>query len=307
VLADKLGAGARSSWSLSSSTHDLGSYSRSVRTRGRVVTSRGLRLLDTGLRPDRHGRLCARRKTEKARLDKQEENLIDLAADGGQAVAKVKMRLADIQHERARISGRLNDGVEALAVAAHLVDQALRLLDNPENLYRSLSPEQRRYMNDSIFEKIYVHDGEVADAVFKPPFDSLIRARDEIQKYSDGGASGPTEGTKKRRPDASHVGPMAAVYFDGGSNKSLLVDDTLVVVKVPHNQAAGSGLLPSDSDVCSLPRDVPGRSATMNWFCFSVPDALTGGRPVDRYELDLRDVSGSSLTLQVGLFTEVTT
>ena len=88
---------------------------------------------------------------------------------------------------------------------------------------------------------------------------------------------------------------------------SYYADDTLVVIKVPHNQAAGIGLLPSDSDVCSLPRDIPGRSATVNWLCFSVQDALTGGRPVDRYELDLRDVSGSSLTLQVGLFTEVTT
>lgn len=188
--------------------------------RSRRVTWRGDPLPD---RRDRASKLLVKHlQTELARLDKQEENLIDLAADGGQAVAKVKMRLADIQHERARIAGRLDDGVEALAVAAHLVDQALRLLDNPQNLYRSLSPEQRRYMNDSIFERIYVHDGEVDDAVFKPPFDSLIRARDEIRKYSGGDASAPTAGMKKRRPDVSQLGPVATVYFDGGSSKGLL-------------------------------------------------------------------------------------
>jgi hypothetical protein len=159
-------------------------------------------------------------KSELARLDKQEENLIDLAAEGGMAVAKVKMRLADIQHERARIDERMNDGVERLAVAAHLVDQALRLLDNPQQLYLSLSPEQRRYMNDAIFEKLYVHDGEISDACLRPPFDDLIRARDEIQNY-DVSAS---EGKKKGRPDVSQLGPLAALYFAGGSSKGPMVE-----------------------------------------------------------------------------------
>jgi site-specific DNA recombinase len=162
-------------------------------------------------------------KTELARLDKQEENLIDLAAEGGLAVAKVKMRLADIQHERARINERLNDGVERLAVSAHLVDQALRLLDNPQQLYLSLSPEQRRYMNDAIFEKLYVHDGEISDACLRPPFDDLIRARDEIQHYGGFSASGLDAGTKKGRPDVSRLGPLAALYFAGGSSKGLMV------------------------------------------------------------------------------------
>lgn len=162
-------------------------------------------------------------KTELARLDKQEGNLIDLAAEGGLAVAKVKMRLADIQHERARITERLSAGVEQLATAAHLVDQALRLLDNPQQLYLTLSPEQRRYMNDAIFEKLYVHDGEISEAVLRQPFDDLIQVRDEIQNYSASGACPPGEVKKKRRPEVSRMGPLAALYFAGGSSKDRMV------------------------------------------------------------------------------------
>ena len=52
---------------------------------------------------ERHksAKLLARQlKAELAKLDKQEENLIDLAAEGGMAVAKVRKRLAEVQRKR---------------------------------------------------------------------------------------------------------------------------------------------------------------------------------------------------------------
>ena len=49
-------------------------------------------------RPNMPLRLLARQlKAELDRLDKQEENLIDLAAEGGMEFAKVRKRLAEIQ------------------------------------------------------------------------------------------------------------------------------------------------------------------------------------------------------------------
>ena len=77
------------------------------------------------------------------------------------------------------------------------------LLDNPQKLYVTLSPEQRRYMNDAICEKLYVHDNEVDGAVLKSPFDDLVQGRDEIERYaSDLAAAG--KGMKTRRPDVSN-------------------------------------------------------------------------------------------------------
>ena len=51
--------------------------------------------------------LARQLKAELDRLDKQEENLIDLAAEGGMAVAKVRKRLAEIQRKRDQVAGRM--------------------------------------------------------------------------------------------------------------------------------------------------------------------------------------------------------
>ena len=47
--------------------------------------------------------LARQLKAELGRLDKQEENLIDLAAEGGMAVAKVRQRLAELKRKRDRL------------------------------------------------------------------------------------------------------------------------------------------------------------------------------------------------------------
>jgi hypothetical protein len=61
-----------------------------------------------------------------------------------------------------------------------------------------------------------VHDDEISDVCLRPPFDDLIRARDEIQKHDATRASEPNEGKKRGRPDVSRLGPLAALYFAAG-------------------------------------------------------------------------------------------
>ncbi len=51
--------------------------------------------------------LAGQLNAELARLDKQEENLIALAADGGLPVAKVRSRLAEIQRKRDLVTERV--------------------------------------------------------------------------------------------------------------------------------------------------------------------------------------------------------
>jgi len=164
--------------------------------------------------------LARQMKAELTRLDKQEEHLIDLAADGGMSLPKVRQKLAEVQRERGRLRERMAVGDDRLTAGAVLLDRALRLLDSAQNLYKTLSLEQRRYMNDAIFEKLYVEDDEIEGAVFRPPFDELLQARDEIQRAQADGTNRVKENAR-RGPD---LGPLAALYFDGGSNKGLMVE-----------------------------------------------------------------------------------
>jgi DNA invertase Pin-like site-specific DNA recombinase len=164
--------------------------------------------------------LAKQMKAEMTRLEKQEANLIDLAADGGMPLPKVRQKLAEVQRERDRIRERMAVGDDRLTAGAVLIDRALRLLDSAQKLYMTLSPEQRRFMNDAIFEKLYVQDDEIDGAVFRPPFDELLQARDEIQRTARAGAENGVKENGRRGPD---LGPLAALYFDGGSNKGLMV------------------------------------------------------------------------------------
>ena len=166
----------------------------------------------------RHEQLTA----ELLRLDRQEENLIDLAADGNLPTAKVKQRLGIILRQKNKLSQQLAESNERLAVGAALIENALLVLNNPQRLYERMSPEQRQLMNLAIFEKLYIFDDGITDAVFKPPFDELMLVRD---------AAGLASGQSKESPAADaagdssglHAGPLATAFFGDGSNKRVMV------------------------------------------------------------------------------------
>jgi hypothetical protein len=134
---------------------------------------------------ERSTRLMQKRlTTELQRLDKQEENLLDLAADGGLAADKIKVRLGAIQRQRDKLRRQVTDGGEQLAIGAELLENALLLLANPQELYGRMSPEQRRLLNQAIFEKLYVSEDErvaITGAQFNVPFGDLIDTRDELR------------------------------------------------------------------------------------------------------------------------------
>ena len=122
-------------------------------------------------------------EAEIDRLNTQEDNLIDLAAEGGLAVDKVRQRLVAVQRKRDQITERLGESDERLQIGVRLIEKALRLLADPQRLYRQMSQEQRHLMNQAIFEKLYVHQDQVDEAVFRPPFDELLAARNSFQVY----------------------------------------------------------------------------------------------------------------------------
>ncbi len=165
------------------------------------------------------GLLNTQLRTEIDRLNTQEDNLIDLAAEGGLTVDKVKQRLTAVQRKRDQITERLRESDGRLEIGVRLIEKALRLLADPQRLYRQMSPEQRRLLNQAIFEKLYVHQDQVDEAVYRPPFDELLAARNAVQVYY------------RERPDQAPVaddyegsaGGLTHILLDVGSNKRVMV------------------------------------------------------------------------------------
>jgi site-specific DNA recombinase len=55
-------------------------------------------------------------------------------------------------------------------------DAALAILENPGELYRRADDEQRRQLNQALFEQVLVDDDLVVDVVHKVPFAELALA-----------------------------------------------------------------------------------------------------------------------------------
>ncbi len=163
-------------------------------------------------------------RAEINRLNTQEENLLDLAADGELDTGKVKQRLAVIQRKRDQATERLGNGDERLEIGINLIENALKLLADPQRLYRKFAPAQRQLMNQAIFEKLYVHqDGKIGGAIFRPPFYELLEARDAAAQLMLGPGSTHLRSVDQRgEPTAAADLPTS--FFVGGSNKRVMVE-----------------------------------------------------------------------------------
>jgi hypothetical protein len=173
---------------------------------------------------------------EIVRLDHQEENLLDLVADGHETSAKVKQRLNAIQLKRSKLTEELGQTGERLAVGAALIENALVLLADPQGMYEKMADDQRRLMNQAVFEKLYVIEDSVTEAVFNPPFDELLQARSDLSKV-------PGKFGRPRRPSESLATALSGV----GSNKRVMVE----VMRLCSNPSwpADQGLCGGDSDL----------------------------------------------------------
>ena len=140
---------------------------------------RGARLL--------RGQLSARLSA----LDSKEENLLDLAADGGLATAKVRERLRAIAEEREQLQAELERGDDKLQAGAAVIRQALELLENPQELYRQAGPTVRRGLNQAFFDKLYIDGPTVTEEELAEPFDAILfqRARPTYSRKRRGAPS----------------------------------------------------------------------------------------------------------------------
>jgi hypothetical protein len=110
-------------------------------------------------------------------LDAAEDNLLDLVQAGGAVAAKVRDRLMAIVEERARVKDELASQGPLLEAGAAVIEAALDLLDNPQELYRQTSDPVRRQLNEVFFDKLYLDTDEVIDDRLAAPFNDFLYPR----------------------------------------------------------------------------------------------------------------------------------
>ncbi|MEA3078206.1 MAG: site-specific recombinase [Actinomycetota bacterium] len=153
---------------------------------------------------------------ELATLDRQEENLLDLVADGELVTDKAKARLRKLRATRERLAVELQRLESDLGEAADAVELTLCLLADPEALYRRMDDQQRRQMNQAFFEKLYVDVDGVSEACLTAPVATLVEAQGLVQEgWTDPGESVVASKTAVL---------LATALVGGGSSKTAVVD-----------------------------------------------------------------------------------
>ncbi len=162
---------------------------------------------------------------ELTRLDTQEENLLDLVADGQLGSVKAKQRLTLIQRKRPAIQTRLNGTENELRTGVAMIENALLLLKDPQDLYRRMSPDQRHLLNQALFDKLYVDVEGVSGATFNPPFSELLEApgaRQRVISVQETSAA-PKRGQEARNGTGRANRPLYSTFFREGLSKGVMV------------------------------------------------------------------------------------
>ena len=107
-----------------------------------------------------------------AKIETQEGNLIDLAADGLSSASKIRRRLAELDEQKKRIERDLAPVEADLSAGAAYLRATVRLLHNIGALYQRVNDLDRRLLNHAIFDRFYI-DERGSSGVLKPPFAEL--------------------------------------------------------------------------------------------------------------------------------------
>ena len=176
-----------------------------------------------GARSDQQRLIRLRRSQlliELERLDRQEANLVDLLADGQAPSEVVRTKLQLINDQRVRFQFDLDQAGDGLSAGADLIEHALKVAEDPYELYRRMGPEQRRLFNRAVFERIYIYEDQVSGRKYKEPFNVLVPAS-EAYKDSMASSDGGTPSDEVGETLNAHSSP---VQFVQGSSKAFVVE-----------------------------------------------------------------------------------
>ena len=183
-----------------------------------------------------------------AELDTQEENVIDLAADGTLPQTKVKAKLRDIERQRRHLTQRRDTASADLTDAARLIDLSLTLLEHPQELYQRCNEQQRRLLNQAIFHSLYVEDEEVTDQRLQEPFGQLHTLQREHQPtgeahHPDPAPSAPQDSKKATRQAGGPSSPSGVTTLLQGMQSGTCSSSTCEV-EVPGIEPGSSAVSP---------------------------------------------------------------
>lgn len=83
------------------------------------------------------------------------------------------------------------------------------------------------------------------------------------------------------------------------------VDGVVTTIKVPHASDPTMTVSPIGVTPMDLPAALDANSAVSGWLLFRLEDGLADGRPIDRYDVAVRDVHGIEETMQMTVLREV--
>jgi site-specific DNA recombinase len=101
---------------------------------------------------------------------------LDLATDAKLPRDKIHAGLRRIQIDRERAEEGLKETGQQLAVGAEVLQTYLRLLNQPAELYEHATDTGRRDLNQAFFERLYLDNHNVVDAVMTDALTELSTA-----------------------------------------------------------------------------------------------------------------------------------
>ncbi len=114
-------------------------------------------------------------------LDLEEDRYFGLVGNPAWPQAKLDAKMAAIQQERLEIASKLTKVEADLATGKELFHRALDYLNDPQALYRQLTPVGQGLLTKLIFGELHLDTDDsgavrVADDVLRPPFDAMVTA-----------------------------------------------------------------------------------------------------------------------------------
>lgn len=112
-------------------------------------------------------RLHAQYERQLKELNKREDGLLDLVGDPDWPKDKLTAKMRAVREERARIEARLGEQDLPLNEGYEVLTTVLRLLEDPQALYRRSGLRARKVLNKAVFTRLYldqVHAGAVVTA-----------------------------------------------------------------------------------------------------------------------------------------------
>lgn len=180
--------------------------------------------------------LARQAKDQLKKLTTQEENLLDLAAEGAIPKARIQSRLRKIADERERLQQQEVQADGDLAQSASFIHDCLALLEDPAELYRRVGDTTRRMLNQAIFKRIYIYNDEVTGHELQEPLANLfaleaghaaLHATQSPEAAQDAAARAMARHVPKcnrATPKGSPVAHLAQIFQGQGSNTVYLVE-----------------------------------------------------------------------------------